>query len=559
MISNILDANGQPFNVEASTVPQSARVGYLQREFDRHPARGLTPARLHDIMVNAEMGDLIGQLELAEDMEERDGHLFAEMSKRRGALTQLSWSIEAPENASAEEKALAEDMRAWFGQIQVEANGVTGGIDLMVWTMTDAILKGFAPQEMVWQLIDGVRIPKLTAQPQRWFCPSADRRHLLLRSRDATEGTADLPSVMGEELLPLSWLMHMHPAKAGYVSRMSLARVLFWPYLFKNYAVRDLAEFLEIYGLPLRLGKYPSGASDEEKRRLLQAVVQIGHNAAGIIPAGMELEFEAAAAGTEVPFVAMWDRLDAVESKAILGQTLTASEGQHGTQALGKVHDGVRMDIRDADARKIEGTVSQQLIKPMALLNRPGAAKLRLPLFKLDTSEPEDLELYATNLPKLAKAGLRIGKKWVHDKLRIPEPAEGEDLLTGSDPVADPAAGPAAKLQPQQPSPKDKKTALNAVPTDVQTTGSGPHDMLDDVVADALGDWRPLLAPMIDPLVQALNAAADAGESLEDFRARLPQLIERMDSRPLGESLARASFIGRLAGEADLDLPGEHS
>jgi len=32
-----------------------------------------------------------------------------------------------------------------------------------------------------------------------------------------------------------------------------------------------------------------------------------------------------------------------------------------------------------------------------------------------------------------------------------------------------------------------------------------------------------------------------------------------MDSRPLGESLARASFIARLAGEADLDLPGEHS
>ena len=70
--------------------------------------------------------------------------------------------------------------------------------------------------------------------------------------------------VDGAELAPFTWIVHKHQAKSGYLSRSGLHRILAWPFLFKNYAVRDLAEFLEIYGLPLRLGKYPSGASPDD-------------------------------------------------------------------------------------------------------------------------------------------------------------------------------------------------------------------------------------------------------------------------------------------------------
>lgn len=549
--STILDASGRPFDLAKIREPQTSQVGYLQREFDRHPARGLTPARLQAIMVAAEQGDLVGQLELADDMEERDAHLYAELSKRRGALTAVSWSIEAPENANAAEKALADQVRAWFGQITAEANGVQGGMELVISSMTDAILKGFAPQEMVWSLQEGALLPHITMQPQRWFTASADRRRFLLRSRNMTEATADLPAVMGEELQPLSWLMHVHPARSGYVSRMALARILFWPYLFKNYAIRDLAEFLEIYGLPMRLGKYPAGASDDEKRRLLQAVVQIGHNAAGIIPQSMALEFEAAAAGTEVPFATMWDHMDAAESKAILGQTLSASEGQHGTQALGKVHNEVRMDIRNADGKLIEGSINRQLISPICLVNKAGiGAGLRLPLFKLDMGEAEDLTAYSDSLPKLVAVGLQIPVKWVHDKLRIPEPQNNEPVLS---------SGPTPVQQdPANPAPVDPKIAVPPktakLSGEITTTSPAPHDILDDVVADATADWQPLLRPIVGPLLTELDNAVAAGETLEAFAARLPGLIDRMDSRALGESLGRAAFVARLAGEADLDL-----
>lgn len=559
-MTTILGPDGQPLDVRrllrSIEEPQTARMGAIRTEFENHPARGLTPAKLAALLQRAERGDLVGQAELAADMEERDAHLYAELSKRRGAITQLAWSIEEPDKAKPQEVALTELARDWAALITAHADQVDGGMDLLLQLMMSALLPGFAPIELVWALRTDsrgrqVRVPDCTMQPQTWFTTSGDRRRLVLRSNSnlLPPGPDGTPSVMGEELRPLAWLMHVHPARVGYVARQNLARVVCWPYLFKNFAVRDLAEFLEIYGLPLRVGKYPAGAGDDEKATLLQAVTMIGHNAAGIIPQGMTLEFEAAAAGTEVPFAVMWERMDAAQSKAVLGQTLTASEGQHGTQALGKVHNEVRMDIRDADARLIERSFTQQVLAPLCLLNFPGADGLRLPRLVLDTGEAEDLQVYAENLPKLADAGLQIAVDWVHDKLRIPKAEEGQQVLKKPEPP--PAAPPNVPGQPPAPGvpPKAAKAALTG-----EVDPAPPHDLIDDVVAEQAGQWQALLGPMVAPLMAELDKALAAGESLEAFAARLPDLIPRLDAQAATTAIAQAAFSARLAGEAGIDL-----
>lgn len=83
--------------------------------------------------------------------------------------------------------------------------------------------------------------------------------------------------------------------------------------------------------------------------------------------------------------------------------------------------------------------------------------------------------------------------------------------------------------------------------------GQAVGDALDNLVAEAIGDWRPVMEPMVQPLLTALDKAIAQGETLESFRARLPELIDQMDSRPQAERMARAAFLARLAGEADLD------
>lgn len=51
-------------------------------------------------------------------------------------------------------------------------------------------------------------------------------------------------------------------------------------------------EFLETYGLPNKIGQYPSRATSEEKNTLLRAVMMLGRNAGGIIPNGMSIDFK---------------------------------------------------------------------------------------------------------------------------------------------------------------------------------------------------------------------------------------------------------------------------
>jgi len=543
----ILDASGRPFDNalltsaearrtarESQTESDLARLQWLQRTWEGHPARGLTPAKLHRVMLAAEQGDLVEQLELCEDMEERDGHLFAELGKRAGAVSGLPWSLAEPSAATAAERDLTARLRDWLQALPDFADLVQG--------LMTSVLRGFACVELTYHLQpDGsgrqVMLPTMALRPHGWFTVDRDTRSRL--------GLRQLGQPDGEPLWPQNWIVHMHRAKNGLLPRQGLVRTLALPHLYKNFSERDLAELLEIYGLPIRVGKYPVGAGHDEKIALLQAVTQIGHNAAGIMPMGMQFELLKAAEGSEGPFIAMAERMDAVQSKVILGQTLSASEGRHGTQALGKVHEGVRQDIRDDDALKVAATISRQLLRPMALLNDSAAASLRLPRFVLETSEPEDLAAFANALPSLVNIGLSVPVKWAQEKLKIPAPQDGEAVLQ-----------PEGTVSPARPAPGNGVAAALAAHLLAQRNTAPPApapDQIDHLVTQALADWQPLMQPMVQPLLQALQQAIEAGDSLQTFRDRLPELMAAMDHGPLGEQLARAMFVAQLAGAANLD------
>jgi phage gp29-like protein len=571
-MAQILDQYGKPFNpagMRSKQTDELAMLRSLESERAEHPARRLTPARIHQIFTEAENGDWLALLDLADDMEERDTQIYSEVAKRKNGVIKLDWDVVAPDDASALEQEQAEQIKAWISAIPQFKQQV-------VFPLLDGILKGFSAVEMVWKLDARQTLqPQFQAQPQRWFCQSEDRRQIHLRDTQA----------YGVPLRPYNWLIHKHPARSGYVARASLARVLVFPYLFKNYALRDLAEFLEIYGLPLRLGKYASGASDKEKMALLRAVTEIGHNAAGIIPLGMEIEFANAAQGTQVPFEAMLDRMDAAISKAIVGQTLTSGEGKHGTQALGNVHNEVRLDILAADAELIGETLSNQLIEPLALLNIAGMDAQRLPRFVIEVPEPEDIASLADSLPKLASAGVQIGEKWVRHKLRIPDLDAGEQPLKATapkaqanesslkeqgtedaqdvkpKPLAKPDVKPAAKDAKDQSPPEKQALAMlrgmvaSLAQEDTEKPQpSEPRDALDDLVDEATADWKPQLYPLVNPLLAELDAAIERGESAQSFADRLPGLLGLMNGKALGERVSRARFAAHLAGAADLNL-----
>ena len=102
-MAQIVDRYGNPFYKSVLADPQTSRLGWVTREFAEHPSRGLTPLKLHRILEDAEQGNLEAQADLFTDMEEKDGHIYAEMSKRKRALLTLDWRVEPARNASAAE------------------------------------------------------------------------------------------------------------------------------------------------------------------------------------------------------------------------------------------------------------------------------------------------------------------------------------------------------------------------------------------------------------------------------------------------------------------------
>jgi phage gp29-like protein len=493
----------------------SPQAALLHKEFDNHPSKGLTPAKLARIMLDAEQGDMIAQAELFMDMEEKDTHIGSELGKRKMAVKKLDWSLSPPRNATATEK---KNTRALEDLIRDEID--VGAIRL---DMLDAIGHGYSCTELGWgRNTLGKWYPnQIEHRPPTWFTSPLDNRNTLhLR---------DNSNFYGVPLQPFGWIAHIHKTRSGYLARAGLHRSLVWPYLYKNYSVRDLAEFLEIYGLPIRLGKYPASAKDTEKNDLLRAVLSIGHHAAGIIPDSMQIELQQVmASGNADSFMVMVNWSEGSVSKAILGGTLTSSTAANGNRSLGDVHNEVRLDIRDDDAGQVDETLSGQLVYPMAMLNGLFADN-RCPRWVSDTQEPDDLALFADAIPKLVAVGVQVPKNYVNTKLKIPLPEDGEAVLGAVMPAVTPPATGLTALAGQVPA----NTYVDPTPVSSQSNQLA-------VYADpAIQDW---LAVIQDKLNKAESLAAFK----EDLLTSYGDLETEKLIKVMGLGFAAADLAGRF-------------
>ncbi|WP_423241281.1 phage portal protein family protein [Morganella morganii] len=94
-------------------------------------------------------------------MVERDGHIFAEMEKRKNVLLTLDWSVEPPKNATAQERDMKQKSRSGLmpcRALRYHSHGM------------EAVGHGFSCQEIEWELIEKVWLPKaLNLRPHYWF------------------------------------------------------------------------------------------------------------------------------------------------------------------------------------------------------------------------------------------------------------------------------------------------------------------------------------------------------------------------------------------------------
>lgn len=354
----IVDKHGNPYPllpVLEHEQTASPRVQAAVNQMATHPSQRLTPNKLVAIFQEAENGDLIAQADLFMDMEEKDGQIFADMQKRKLVLTTLEKQVVPLGDATPQEKADAD----WLNRI---VQSLDGWEDFIL-NMADGIGQGFSNQEIGWELYNREYYPgKFDWRPASWFMVNPERPDtLLLRTDDAN----------GVPLRRFSWVSHKPKSRSGYVTRAGLMRTLAWPYIYRNAGIQGLAEMLEIYGMPIRIGKYPAGTGKTERNELLRAVTTLGRNGGGVMPDSMSMEIEDAITGSGDPYMNLADWAEKTISKIILGGTLTSqADGKTSTNALGLIHNEVRLDIMDADARQLATTIRSDLLYPLLFLNR---------------------------------------------------------------------------------------------------------------------------------------------------------------------------------------------
>lgn len=519
--SRILGPDGQPIQYEV--LKDEIAVGGLtgiRQVWHPSEANSLTPSRLATILSDAAQGDANAYLTLAEDMEERDLHYASVLGTRKLALAGLEIRVDAFSD-DRKDVMIADAVRELIASPMLED---------AVFDLADALGKGYAVTEIIWDSSDRVWMPKaLTARDQRWFRFDRETGQEL-RLLDDTAPFDGLP------LAPYKFIVHKPRIRSGLPIRGGLARLAAPGYMCKAWSWKDWMAFADIFGLPMRVGRYGPGATKEDISKLMSAVANLGSDAAAVLPESTRIEFEQAAnvAGAADFFERLASWWDKQISKGVLGQTMTADDGSSMSQA--KVHNEVRLDLLQADAKALQNTLASMLVRPFVDLNfGPG----NYPKVVVVVPEPEDTKALVDMIVQLVPMGLEVEQSVIRDKLGLPDPAQGAKLLVAG--------------QAKTPAPPQTDTDIQALETATNAEQSlpqgGQQDYVDTLV-DVLGTQAESVT---DEWLQQIRAEVVSATDFDDLLGRLSVLMTDLPLDTLGELIAGASAAADRAGRADAE------
>lgn len=498
--------------------PVAVRIaaGDVNDRFSEYPSNGLTPRRLARIFRSADEGDVRAQMELFEEMEEKDTHLFSQMQTRKLAVTGLDWEVQ-PFSEDDADKEIA-------GFVDEQLKGIEN-FDEILTDMLDAIGKGISIMEIAWTVEDGRNVIEDIeyVHPKKLVWDSATDELKIC--------TREYPS--GVEFPENKFVVHKYKAKSGHAARSGIMRVVSWMYLFKNYDIKDWVSFCEVFGMPLRLGKYDASASDDDKKQLMEAIISLGTDAAGIVPSSTMIEFIESQKTTSVEIYEKLARYcDEQISKAVLGQTLTSDSGG-GSYAQSKTHDEVRHDLTVADAKALAVTIRRDIIRPLVEFNFGPDADI--PLFGFDCHEVEDqketVEIYRT---LVCDMGLEIPRSHIYKKFNIPKPEEKDEILKPPQHAA--AEGQAFPMK------AERALALKA--------GRTEQAQVDTIVSAAGRQAEEIFREMMAPVFRIIDKAENMEELQKILKDenRLKELYQEMESPELEDLVQQGIYLSHLIG-----------
>lgn len=388
----------------------------LSNQFSRIGGN-LTPQAVTSIIQQADSGDQQRLVDLENESRQRDCTLHAVLQTREQALNGLEWQVVTEEPEKRRSRKVAE-----FCQ---ESLKVCPSFALSIQYLQGAVYYGHSVEEVIWRRDGRYIIPGRFdhVQPRRFEFSQNDGRLRLLPNNGLGGKAVDLIRDQ-----PLGKFIQHQPRINGDVpAREGLGRVLMWAALFRNWDIRSWVQLGETAWQPTRLGYYKKGADPKDIEALYAVLRKLTASGWAGLPDTTDVKIEWPKNGvTGSTHKELADFMGAEMAKAVLGQTLTTEAGDKGARSLGDVHDRVRRDVLEADARAVEYTINQLLIAPMVRMNF-GASE-PVPHFRFITAETANVESFCGAMKDAAPI-MRIPAAWARAQIGAPEPDEDEEIL----------------------------------------------------------------------------------------------------------------------------------
>lgn len=458
-----------------------------------------------------EKGDPNG--EMYRDLR-RDGKLFACMQKRKHALVGEEIQVVPVEEGEAglRDAAIVSSIlkRCAFDQVCMD--------------LLDALLRGYAVSEIVWTVRDGYYVPaRIVKRAQRRFryvLDDAGVPQLRMLTRDAMTKGVELPD--------RKFIVHRVNPEDDNPYGTGLGLQLYWAVFFKRKGIVSWNKLNDRFGTPTPWGRHPRNAGPKEKATLFAALKALSNDGVIMTPEGAAIELlESKLTGAVTTQQALCAYMDDWIAEVVLGQEPRTSGGG-ALSAASKERTNVRLDLVQADSDLLSNTLNESLIKWICELN--GLAMCQV---SREIAEEEDKKAESETDKNVAEMGFELSEEAVREKY-------GEGW---SKKRAAPTPGPTATP------PVPGRKPVPGVGADLANfaEGGGP-DVIDVLVDEALGDWKPMMQPFATALQAELDASVKAGETAGEFLVRLPALLAKMDPSALQEALTKAATTTHLAG-----------
>lgn len=462
---------------------------------------------------------------------EHEGQVSACITSRNAGVTSMDWRL------NFEDLAHKDFYEGLFNEMD---------IDRIIKSILKAPLYGYQPIEIIWGIKDGYVVPvDITAKPQEWFDFSYDGE-LLFLEKGNYDGVP-YPKESKKFLCPKNDEEYLNPYGKSVLSRC------FWDVIFKKGSKELWMKFAERFGMPTVVAKYQEGMSDKEVDGLLDMLENLIQDAVAAIPDNNTVEYLDASSrqSSSGVYKELIDECDKSISKNILGQTLTTDSGNTGSYALGQVHQQVRQDIVDSDARLCESQFNILLRWIHELNFSDGVA----PTFEFFTQKEGD-KTVAERDKILADTGVKFTKNYYIKTYGL----EDDDFTVGEDANTDKEEETKTEEQPEKNNPEDDgqdkapdtkdfaeaERVLNAKQLAQSPEAEKYKTVFDivDKITNSLSDedLNALIEPRLRTVIQTFSETRD----IDEVEKELDKLYPEKDAAGLEEMLAKALFISDL-------------